>query len=292
MSQKMLARKVLPELLECCGWSVRWNYRRRLSQTATRSTWVLKREHQMPLSNLTGRSHKAIREYEKVYLEVSGGEEQKPPPIDVLLLKDVPGHGRAGDVVSVKRNIARMFLLPEGKATYVTAEGLTAFATKKEFERAHPELQSSSSTAPTAVIFLENMCLDMPMNMHNPWTIERWQVRNALRKQGVWCPGDHVLELPAQAISGPNPDQHGKCFSIFLTINNKERACVLCRINLQCKDPAEALPPLPTDEGKPINPVPLFPGAVFPENKAPTRFPKKKTLNDVPYVPPYRMKDF
>ena len=54
--------------------------------------------------------------------------------------------------------------------------------------------------------------------MHNPWKIEKWHVRTALRRGGIWCPGDHVLELPAQDITGPSPDQHGKCFSVFITV--------------------------------------------------------------------------
>ncbi|XP_055335865.1 39S ribosomal protein L9, mitochondrial-like [Paramacrobiotus metropolitanus] len=103
------------------------------------------------------------------------------------------------------------------------------------------------------------------LNLHTPWTLEKWHIRAALRQNGIWVP-DEAIELPSQEITGPHRDQHGKYFSIFLTINKKERACVLCRIVLFCRDPSEILPELDLTAEKPLNPEPLFPGAVVPEN--------------------------
>ena len=165
----------------------------------------------------------------------------------------------------MKRNIARMFLIPEGKATYVTPEGIAYaeeikkvpsfffdllgffaiqipqikrisrvffgftsfvllwwifrtrhdrrkkssvtgtlrrqsisqsidrvhcrgkqtilfFSLIPQEEALHPERQASSATAESTVTFFSNNIVKVPMNMHNPWKLERWHVRSALRQ--------------------------------------------------------------------------------------------------------------
>lgn len=54
------------------------------------------------------------------------------------------GLGKAGDIVSVKRNFARIDLVPSGKATYVTPEAIAKFEERKRVQRCHWDLTVSS----------------------------------------------------------------------------------------------------------------------------------------------------
>ncbi|OQV25542.1 putative 39S ribosomal protein L9, mitochondrial [Hypsibius exemplaris] len=263
---------------------------RTFSLSSSQNTWILKRQYQLKLIDLEHRHpvRRQIQMSDQVYEVVECTHEKPTPPIQLLLLTDVPAYGKAGHLVTVPRNIARMFLLPEGKAEYVTPEGIAVFEAKKREEALHPELQSSSATSLSTVAHLSDILLLVPMNMHNPWKLERWHIRSALRLIGVWSPNDDVIELPQQEIRGPHLEMHGKSFSVFIRINGKERAHLLCQIDLRCKDPADALPVL--DTFKPDQFEPLFPGAVSDENKPTTL--KRRLPTDRPVVPRHQVVDF
>ena len=73
-------------------------------------------------------------------------------------------------------------------------------------------------------------------------------------------------------------------------INGRERGCLLCSIELRCKDPADALVPLDYSRGKPTKFDEVVSGAVSEKNTPPTSFPPQPS--DKPRVPRYRTKDF
>jgi large subunit ribosomal protein L9 len=69
--------------------------------------------------------------------------------MEVILLQKVANLGNIGDRIKVKSGYGRNFLLPQGKATLVTAENVARFeAQRAELEkRAHDELQDAQRRA-------------------------------------------------------------------------------------------------------------------------------------------------
>jgi large subunit ribosomal protein L9 len=69
--------------------------------------------------------------------------------MEIILLQKVANLGNIGDRITVKSGYGRNYLLPQGKATLVTAENVARFeAQRAELEkRAHDELQDSQRRA-------------------------------------------------------------------------------------------------------------------------------------------------
>jgi large subunit ribosomal protein L9 len=69
--------------------------------------------------------------------------------MEVILLQKVANLGNIGDRIKVKSGYGRNFLLPQGKATLVTAENVARFeAQRAELEkRAHDELHEAQRRA-------------------------------------------------------------------------------------------------------------------------------------------------
>jgi len=69
--------------------------------------------------------------------------------MEVILLQKVANLGNIGDRIKVKSGYGRNYLLPQGKATLVTAENVARFeAQRAELEkRAHDELQDAQRRA-------------------------------------------------------------------------------------------------------------------------------------------------
>lgn len=57
------------------------------------------------------------------------------------------------------------------------------------------------------------------MNMNQPWTIEPWHIRSALRQNGVQVMDDKLIELPSKPISGPDMNLEGKDFAVTITVS-------------------------------------------------------------------------
>lgn len=191
-------------------------------------------------------------------------------PIDLLLLKDIPGVGIAGEVKNIARLRARNALIPQRLATYATEQYVKEYADMIR-ERAHLIYKPSSSTAMFMVDHIRKMVLNVPLNFHNPWTLEKYHIRAALRRRGIWATEEAFVKMPKRPIVGPNRDMHGRCFTVTLLINGREKVALLCRIQLVSNDPADmrTLPVLDSggeiglglDEGRQYEEV--FPGAVY-----------------------------
>lgn len=79
------------------------------------------------------------------------------------------------------------------------------------------------------------------MNKDHPWVIEPWHVQVALRKGGIECPVE-AITLPEEPIKGPDMNLQNKEFLVTVTINNKEKVEVKCRIHHWSTDPKGRLP--------------------------------------------------
>lgn len=69
--------------------------------------------------------------------------------MEVILLQKVANLGNIGDRITVKSGYGRNYLLPQGKATLVTAENVARFEAQRAAleKRAHDELQDAQRRA-------------------------------------------------------------------------------------------------------------------------------------------------
>jgi large subunit ribosomal protein L9 len=79
------------------------------------------------------------------------------------------------------------------------------------------------------------------MNKEQPWTIEPWHIRASARKAAVIIKDDSSIEMPPEKISGPDLSLEGKEFYVTVTINNKEKVNVRCRIHHWSTEPGNRI---------------------------------------------------
>lgn len=157
----------------------------------------------------------------------------------LVLTTFVDGIGARGDIISVKPNTAYNKLLLPGLAVYHTPENVAKYARKEgDIEKeAH-----SSPSAQRCVNILNSLVMGIPMNKHNPWVLEPWHVRAALRRAGINVLDDKCIELPAEKITGPDLNKQNKEFIVTVTVNNCEKARLRCRIHHWTNDIEQRLP--------------------------------------------------
>merc|ERR1712212_438788 len=66
--------------------------------------------------------------------------------------------------------------------------------------------------------------LPLCLGMHdiNPWTLEKWHVRLALRHRGVHVDDEDSIVINAKPVSGPSPKLNGRELCIRLKVNGLE----------------------------------------------------------------------
>lgn len=210
-----------------------------LSQQA-RTTFILKRRTQPPLSKVHNRSRR-LKGRHFVYELVEDTNNRKDAPVKLILTSAVEGLGSKGDVVEVSPFKARNYLLLPGLAVYASPENLDKYGlTMQEDIQDQPSSPFARKTASE----LSTRVIHVSMNMKKPWRVEPWHVRVAFRKAGIIVP-EEAITLPSQPIEGPDLSIQNKEFLVKVKINNKEEAPVRCRINHCTSKPSERLPFIP-----------------------------------------------
>lgn len=174
-----------------------------------------------------------------IYDLVENTELRKATDLEVVLTTFVEGIGNRGDIVKVRPHPAYNKLLLPGLAVYKTPENVAKYA--QEVTETNHE-KHSSPHALRCINLLERLVLQLPMNKHNPWVIERWHIRAAMRRASYHVMDENCIELPEKPITGPNLDIQNKEFFVTVTVNNCEKARVRCRIHHWSNDPDEYLP--------------------------------------------------
>jgi large subunit ribosomal protein L9 len=244
-----------------------------------RTTYVVKRK--WPARLVSAGRWPSLRKKHFIYETLSDNTET-PGKINVLLLKYVEDIGRPGEVVSIKENNGR-FLIMTKAAEYASADNVAKIGKSVELD----EINFSSRYVGHTVRALSEFVLNISMNKENPWTLEPWHIRSAFRKAHVHVP-ENCFTMPTDPISGPDMALEGKEFIITVTINNKEKVPVRCRIHHWSTDPQERLPPvrdhwkfpadliLPKDEEIAKTLPPLIPPELVPDDGPPALRNKKK----------------
>merc|ERR1711915_145522 len=156
-----------------------------------------------------------------------GEKHQLHHTIKLILLRNVDDYRKKGQVIEAEFSNAHKHLLLPGFAVYHSEENC-----QKYQDILLPEDEQVWST-PSVQDFYNFYCkrvFDICMNMENPWVIEPWHIKASLRKHKVWC-SEADIEIPGGKIEGPNMDLENKEFVAVLTINNKEKLKLRCRIH-------------------------------------------------------------
>ena len=152
---------------------------------------------------------------------------QRHHDVKLILLRNVDDYGKKGQVVEAEFGNAHRHLLLPGFAVYHTEENCQKY---KNILIPEGEGEFSSPQVKDFYNFFCKRVFDICMNIENSWTIEPWHIKATLRKHKVWVQ-EKDIELPGGKIEGPNMDLENKEFIAVVTINNKEKLKVRCRIH-------------------------------------------------------------
>ncbi|EEB17290.1 mitochondrial 50S ribosomal protein L9, putative [Pediculus humanus corporis] len=187
-----------------------------------RNAFVLKRLSSVRLSKL-GAPPKKLEERNFLYETIVKTESVKKPPIELVLIKDVPGVGMLGDNIKINcYNAYKDFLLPK-LAIYADSPEAINIKRKKE------DVQYSSIYCQIVEKYLTLHPLQITLNQKTNWTLEPWHIKIALRQQGIIA-NENCIKLPDKTISGPNVEIENKDFIVHVKMNDSETFKVRCRI--------------------------------------------------------------
>ncbi|KAL0270265.1 UNVERIFIED_CONTAM: hypothetical protein PYX00_007732 [Menopon gallinae] len=185
-----------------------------------RTTFILRRKNEPDVTKQT--AWRKLKKKHYYYLLEEHTHAKKQPNIEMVLVKNVENVGNIGDIVKIPQLKAYEYFILTGAAVFATPENVKKFGVLKKEDSIPIHIQQ---------ILKKLSKTHVPVIMHkeNPWTLERWHVRVALRNINVMCT-DECIELPKEQISGPNMDINEKDFLIYLTMNDKYRTPMRCRL--------------------------------------------------------------
>ncbi|XP_031833606.1 mitochondrial ribosomal protein L9 [Nomia melanderi] len=204
----------------------------------TRNTYILKRRYPVPLHKKDQKPHK-LKAKHFIYDVIENKAIQKQPDIDLILLKTISGIGVKGQKISIRADKGYNNLLLPKLAVYATPENIEKYAVNT-IETVESNYLSSEYVTMT-VDALSHLYLNIVMNMHIPWTIEKWHIRTSFRKTGIVVPED-AITMPKKEISGPDLSIENKEFYVTVKINNQEEVKVRCKIHHWTSDRKNKLP--------------------------------------------------
>ncbi|XP_008555280.1 39S ribosomal protein L9, mitochondrial [Microplitis demolitor] len=204
----------------------------------TRNTYVLKRRYKLPLLQKNAKI-KIWKGRYFIYDLVENTDIRKKENLDVILTSFVEGIGVRGDRLSLHPKIAYNQLLLPGLAVYASPENIKKF----EKEVGVPTQIFSSPWAPSTMRVLARTLLEVYMSADNPWTLTPEHVRSAFREQKIHMDKDCVT-LPERPINGPDLEMENKEFYVTVTINQREKVNVRCRIRYRSNNPNKIIPDL------------------------------------------------
>lgn len=200
-----------------------------------RTTFILKRRFTPPLAKLKHHNrYRKLKQRYFIYDLLEDTNVQPVPPLDVILLQDVLGIGLKGDVIPVRRSLARNELLPSGQAAYCSPENLEEYSElikQREIEKTSTKGIQRSPYTEYTLNRLSSFTLDVIMNKDMSWKITKKHISANFRKGGVVVP-EHAITLPAdiEEITNTNPQD----FEVKVVINQnpENEVTVKCKLFL------------------------------------------------------------
>lgn len=192
-----------------------------------RNTHIVERLRPPPVSRVKAVRKRILKGRHFLYRTVEDTDLTEPPDLKIVLTTFVDGVGDTGDVISLMPHFAREhFLLPQ-KAVYATPENIDRLSALKKMRPERPKF--SSIHAGMTMKLLSKVVIPVFMNPKVPWSIEKIHIHYAFRNEDFLVPED-CIELPSVPIDGPDPEKEEKDFAVHITINNREKFPVRCRL--------------------------------------------------------------
>ncbi|GIY39439.1 39S ribosomal protein L9, mitochondrial [Caerostris extrusa] len=204
--------------------------------------FVVRRVKIPPVSKIMAKRPRVLKGRHFIYETIENTDLTDPSDLHVVLTTFVEGIGDVGDVISVDPYYAREHLLLPRYAVYATAENVEKYSNLKSYNINNAlqlccnEIKSrverpkfSSIHAAMMVKTLTKTVIPVFMNPKEPWTIDKKHIHIAFRIEGFHVPEDSI-ELPSTPIEGPDPAKESGDFAIYVTINNREKLPVRCRL--------------------------------------------------------------
>ncbi|XP_065430771.1 large ribosomal subunit protein bL9m [Chrysemys picta bellii] len=175
---------------------------RGLGLSLSRGTVVVERWWKVPLSK-EGSPPRLHPRRHRVYRLVEDTKNQPKGELEVILTQSVNNLGSRGDVVSVKKSLARNKLLLEGLAVYASPENKKMFEFEEEMKlRAEGKLERlQTQSGEKTVQFLRTCHLEVGMKNNVQWELNNEIVaRHFLKNLNVFV-APHALKLPEEPIT-------------------------------------------------------------------------------------------
>jgi len=204
----------------------------------SRNTVIVKRVHKPPLIKIPGVTpletpqriidNSVVHSDDDRWMLYEVDEKFQPHhKIKLILLRNVDDYGRKGQIVDVYFHEAYKYLLLPKFAVYHSEENVEAY---KDIIIPEGVNVYSSETARAFINYFSKRVFDVCMNIEVSWTIEPWHIKASLRKHKIWVKSEDIL-IPGGKIEGPDMTLENKEFISILTINNKEKMKLRCRIH-------------------------------------------------------------
>ena len=145
----------------------------------------------------------------------------------VILLRNVDDFGKKGQIIESEFSSVHKHLLLPGFAVYHTPENCELL---KDIIIPEDQEVFSSPSVQQFINFYSKRVFDVCMNIRESWSIEPWHVSASLRKHKVWCDASDI-EIPGGVIQGPDLRLENREFIAVLTVNDKEKLMLRCRIH-------------------------------------------------------------
>lgn len=196
------------------------------------TAFILRRKYPVPVKD--GKIPQILDVKHEVYEVVEQTNNREKELLDLVLLDNVAGLGRAGDIVKVEPSCAYVDLILPKLAIYATEENVRDFskpAVAVKFSSKYAQLVSMflNTEIPIFLLFTNSSFLKIMQNMSHTlvpilmsksikWILQPWHVRVALRMAGIIA-AESSITLPATTISGPSFEVEHKEFVVQLTVS-------------------------------------------------------------------------
>ncbi|KFO69892.1 hypothetical protein N303_13438, partial [Cuculus canorus] len=166
----------------------------------SQGTVVVERWWQVPLSK-EGRSPRLHPRRHRIYRLVEDTKHLPKAPLELILTQSVENLGSRGDVVSVKKNLGRNKLLPQGLAVYASPENRRLFEEEKKLRQEGKLEAIQTQSGEKTIKFLKNCRLEVGMKNNVKWELNAEIVaRHFFKNLRVHVP-PHALRLPKEPIT-------------------------------------------------------------------------------------------
>jgi len=145
--------------------------------------------------------------------------DETVPPIQIILVKPIEEFGKKGQVLTMPSEKAHKELLYHGLAVYASPANLETY---KDILIPEDAVQFSSKYIQKNYAELSRKVLCLTMHDLNPWKLEKWHVRLAMRQEGIYVQNDDAITINSKTLTGPDSRLQGKELLVKLKVNQLE----------------------------------------------------------------------